>query len=159
MKSLIGLFCMLGICLAVSAAPLPYDPSADAHAVLDRAITEAKGEGKYLLVIFGANWCEDCRELDKAMGGSSAPLLDSRFVAVKIDVGNFNRNLDLAQRYGNPIAKGIPAAVVVTAGDQVVYSTKGGELANARRMGEKGIYDFFVRVVGQYQPLPATPRS
>lgn len=152
MKSLIGLFCLLGVCLAVSALPLPYDATADAHADLDRAISTAKGEGKYLLVVFGANWCEDCRELDKAMRGSSAPLLDSRFVVVKIDVGNFDRNLDLAQRYGNPIAKGIPAAVVVTPEDQLLYSTRGGELANARRMGAKGIYDFFERVVGQYRP-------
>jgi protein disulfide-isomerase len=150
MKTLIGLFCMLGVCLVASAVPLPYDPSADAHAALDRAITEAKGAGKDLLVVFGANWCEDCRDLDKAMRGSSAALIDSRFVVIKIDVGNFNRNLDLAQRYGNPIAKGIPAAVLVTPADQLLYSTRGGELANARRMGEQGIYDFFVRVVGQH---------
>jgi len=152
MKSLIGLFYLLGAGVAASAAPLPYDPAANAHAALDAAVAEAKSEGKYVLVVFGANWCEDCRELDKAMRGSSAPLLDSRFVVVKIDVGNFNRNLDLAQRYGNPIAKGIPAAVVVTPEDQLLYSTRGGELANARRMGAKGIYDFFERVVGQYRP-------
>lgn len=73
------------------------------------------------------------------MHGSSASLIDSRFVVVKIDVGNFNKNLDLANRYGNPIQKGIPAAVVVTPADQVLYSTKAGELADARRMGERGI--------------------
>jgi thioredoxin len=152
MRSLVGLLCTLALCVAASAAPPPYDPTADAPAVLERAITEAKSEDKYLLLVFGANWCEDCRKLDHAMQGSSGPLLASRFVIVKIDVGNFNRNLDLAQRYGNPIANGIPAAVLVTPSDQVVYSTKGGELANARRMGEKGIYDFFARVVGLYRP-------
>jgi protein disulfide-isomerase len=68
-------------------------------------------------------------------------------VVVKIDVGNFNKNLDLANRYGNPIQKGIPAAVVVTPGDQVLYSTKAGELADARRMGQSGIYDFFTKVL------------
>jgi len=41
---------------------------------------------------------------------------------------------------------------VVTPEDQLLYSTRGGELANARRMGAKGIYDFFERVVGQYRP-------
>jgi protein disulfide-isomerase len=152
MKSLIALFCLLGVGAAVSAAPLPYDPAANAHAALDGAVAQARREGKYLLVVFGANWCEDCRRLDQAMRGSSAPLLDSQFVIVKIDVGNFDRNLDLAQRYGNPIAKGIPAAVVVTPEDRLLYSTRGGELANARRMSERGIYDFFERVVRQYRP-------
>ena len=58
------------------------------------------------------------------------------------DVGNFNKNLDLASQYGNPIKKGIPAVVVLSADNNVVYSSKGGELANARRMGDTGIYDF-----------------
>jgi protein disulfide-isomerase len=33
----------------------------------------------------------------------------------------------------------------------VLYSTKAGELANARRMGESGIYDFFSKVVMTHQ--------
>jgi protein disulfide-isomerase len=37
--------------------------------------------------------------------------------------------------------------VVVDADNQLIYSTKGGELANARRMGEPGIYDFLLAKV------------
>jgi protein disulfide-isomerase len=37
---------------------------------------------------------------------------------------------------------GIPAVVVLTADNRIVYSSKGGELANARKMGDTGIYDF-----------------
>jgi protein disulfide-isomerase len=155
MKRLIGLLYLLGAAVAALAAPLPYDPAADAHAALERGIAQARSEGKFLLVVFGANWCEDCRDLDRAMRGTSAPLIGSRFVVVKIDVGNFNRNLDLAQRYGNPIGKGIPAAVVVTPAGQILYSTRGGELADARRMGEQGIYQFFSGVLGPYSGHPA----
>jgi thioredoxin len=147
MKSLIRLLIGVGISLAAAAASLPYDDAADAHAALERGQSEARSQRKDVLVIFGANWCEDCRDLDKAMHGSSASLIDSRFVVVKIDVGNFNKNLDLAKRYGNPIQKGIPAAVLLTPGDQVLYSTKAGELANARRMGDRGIYDFFSKIL------------
>jgi protein disulfide-isomerase len=150
--SLLSLLCALAVTVAASASPLPYDPSADAHVALVNGAAQARSEGKYLLVVFGANWCEDCRDLDKAMRGSSAPLIGSRFVVVKIDVGNFDRNLDLAQRYGNPIAKGIPAAVLITPDEQLLYSTVGGELADARRMGERGIYAFLSRILNQYQP-------
>jgi protein disulfide-isomerase len=147
MKFPIRLLIGIGWSLAVAAAPLPYDDGADAHAALQQGLDEAQTQHKDVLVVFGANWCEDCRDLDVAMHGSSAPLIDSRFVVVKIDVGNFDKNLDLAQRYGNPIQKGIPAAVVVTPDNRVLYSTKAGELANARRMGERGIYDFFSKVL------------
>jgi protein disulfide-isomerase len=69
------------------------------------------------------------------------------FRVVKIDVGNFNRNLALARDYGNPISKGIPAAVVLSSDNQVLYATRAGELADARRMSESGIFDFFRGVV------------
>jgi thioredoxin 1 len=62
-------------------------------------------------------------------------------------VGNFNRNLDVARAYGDPIKKGIPAAVVLSPDAQVLYATRAGELADARRMSESGIHDFFKGVV------------
>jgi thioredoxin 1 len=124
------------------AAPWPYDEKADAAADVQRAIAAAPADHKQVLLVFGANWCEDCRALDKAMHGSSRHLIDSQFEVVKIDVGNFDKNLALADRFGNPIAKGIPAVVVVGAGSKVIYATKDGELANARQMTEQGIYAF-----------------
>ncbi len=139
------LFC-LGLSMAALAAPLPYDEAADPHADLRHALQEAQREHKNVLIIFGANWCEDCRDLDSAMHGSSAQLVQSRFVVVKIDVGNFNRNLDLVRRYGDPIRGGIPAAAVVSSSDQLLYATKRGELANVRRMGADGVYEFLSRV-------------
>jgi thioredoxin 1 len=130
-----------------AAAPLPYDESADAKAVLHQALAQAKMDHVPVLLILGANWCEDCRALDRALHTApNAALMAKKFKVVKVDVGNFNRNLDLAAAYGNPIKKGIPAAVVLSPDNQILYTTKGGELANARHMGEDGIYEFFERV-------------
>ena len=131
----------------VHAAPLPYDETADAKADVQRALSVAKSSGTPVLVIFGANWCADCRALDKALStGKNAELVAREFQVVKVDVGNFDRNLDLARRYGNPIKKGIPAAVVLSPLDEVLYATRLGELADARHMSDTGIYDFFKRV-------------
>jgi protein disulfide-isomerase len=142
---LAALACVLALGAAgtVAGADLPYDEKADAHADLQRALAQAKKENKQVLAVFGANWCKDCRELDKALHGKTAGLVDGKFVVVKIDVGNFDRNTDIANAYGNPIRKGIPAAVLLTADNKVLYATRGGELADARSMGETGIYDFF----------------
>jgi protein disulfide-isomerase len=135
---------------AASAAPQPYDEHADAHAALQQGLEAARASGKDVLVVFGANWCKDCRELDKALHGRTASLIDARFVVVKIDVGNFDKNLDVAKRYGYPIGKGIPAAVVLGRDDQVLYATRAGELADARHMGDDGIYNFFSKVVSEH---------
>ena len=142
-----GLLVFLTVLSTAWAAQPPYDERADPRADLQHALNEAQSQHKDVLLIFGANWCEDCRRLDEAMHGSSAPLIESRFLVVKVDVGNFNRHLDLARQYGDPIRNGIPAAVVLSAADQVLYSTRAGELANARRMGENGIYEFFSKVI------------
>jgi thioredoxin 1 len=130
------------LALAVQAAGLPYDEGADAAADLQRALIAAQANRNEVLLVFGANWCPDCRELDKALNGSSHALIAGRFQVVKIDVGRFDRNLELANHYGNPIKMGIPAVVVLTADNRIVYASKAGELANARRMGETGIYNF-----------------
>ncbi|MBE3028420.1 thioredoxin family protein [Janthinobacterium sp. BJB1] len=140
---------------ATAATPhLPYNAAADAKADVARALAEAKAARVPVLLIFGANWCEDCRALDKALKeGKNAQLMQTEFKVVKVDVGNFDHNLDVAQTYGNPLKKGIPAAVLVSSdNNQVLYATKGGELANARRMSESGIYDFFKQAASVKSP-------
>ena len=69
MKTIVGL--LLGMILSLAALPasLPYDERADAHSALQQGLADAQSQNKDLLIIFGANWCKDCRDLDKAMHG------------------------------------------------------------------------------------------
>jgi len=132
------------VCANAMAAPPPYDESADARAEVRAALVAAKASQVPVLVIFGANWCKDCRALDRALKSpQNAALMQREFKVVKVDVGRFDRNLDLAAAFGNPIRQGIPAAVVLSPDMQVLYATRAGELADARRMSESGIHDFF----------------
>lgn len=147
MNRLAVLVALALLAATVDAAEWPYNEKADAAADVQHALAAAQTDHKKVLLVFGANWCGDCRALDKAMHGSSQSLIEGKFDVVKIDVGNFDKNLDLANRYGNPIEKGIPAVVVLGADSHVIYSTKGGELADARKMGEQGIYDFLSQKV------------
>jgi thioredoxin 1 len=142
--------------LATQAIDGPYDERADAPSDVQQALQAAKSNHRNVLLVFGANWCGDCRVLDKALHGTSQPLVDGKFNVVKIDVGNFDKNLDLSKRYGNPIAKGIPAVVIVSPDNQVIYSTKGGELADARKMGDQGIYDFLAQKVSTTAQVAGT---
>lgn len=146
MKTRLAAWLVGAACAIAVAAPLPYDERADAKAGVQQALSAAAGRRVPVLVILGANWCEDCRALAAAMQrGRNAELIAKGFEVVKVDVGNFDRNLDLAERYGNPIAKGIPAAVILSPAGKVLYATKAGELADARRMSDSGVYVFFKR--------------
>jgi protein disulfide-isomerase len=133
--------------VAATAAETPYNETADAKLDIKRALGQASIANTPVIVVFGANWCGDCQMLNKAMKtGSSAPLLSQDFQIVKVNVGRFDKNLDIAKSYGVPLEKGIPAVVILSNQNQVLYATREGELADARRMGERGIYEFFKRV-------------
>lgn len=149
MKKILALFGLLSlICVTVAAAPpLAYDESADAQAELKQALSQAQTANKNVLLIFGANWCKDCLELDKSIKTQNAALIAEKFVLVKVDVGRFDKNLNIANAYGNPIKKGIPAAALIRADNTLLYATKAGELSDARRMGDQGIADFFQKVM------------
>lgn len=136
------------LCGLAGAEPITaYDETADAQAELSKALSQAQASKKKVLVIFGANWCKDCLELDKSIKGQNEAMIKAKFVLVKIDVGRFDKNLSIANAYGNPIKKGIPAAVVLKADNSLLYATKAGELADARRMGDHGIAEFFQQII------------
>ena len=146
MKMLRLIPCLL-LALTAIAADSPYNETADAKLDIKQALTRAATAKTPVIIVFGANWCGDCKMLDSAMkNGASAPLLSRDFRMVKVNVGHFDKNLDVARSYGVPLQKGIPAVAIVSSGNKVLYVTKEGELANARKMGDSGIYEFFKAV-------------
>ncbi len=95
--------------LPAQALNLPYDEHADAWTQVKKALAAGKRTHKPTLLVFGANWCTDCRALDKSLRNQkNTALIAKHFEVVKIDVGNFDRNLELSQAYGDPIQDGIP---------------------------------------------------
>ena len=154
MKALFTLACFAAVTVA-GAAPLPYDEAANAAADVEQALAVAAATRRPVLLVFGANWCADCRALDAALKTpKNADLISKEFLLVKVDVGNFNRNLALNAQYGNPIKGGIPAAVVLAPTRKVLYATRAGELAGARRMSETGVYDFFRKAASSANAKP-----
>jgi protein disulfide-isomerase len=135
------------LAVGATAADNPYNEHADAKLEIRQALTQAATTKTPIIVVFGANWCGDCKALASAMKkGPSASLLSRDFNIVKVNVGHFDKNLDVAKSYGVPLAKGIPAVVILSIKNEVVYVTKEGELADAEKLGEDGIYEFFKRV-------------
>jgi len=146
MKRLLAIPILL-LGMACHAAGGPYDETADARQDIRQALAQAAKAGVSVMVVFGANWCGDCKVLDMAMkNGASAPFVAREFKVVKVDVGRFDRNVAIAESYGVPLKNGIPAVVILSPANQVLYVTRAGELADARNMGENGIYEFLTKV-------------
>ena len=134
---------------AAAASFVLYDPAADAHAEIDAAVAAAKVDGKRVLIDFGADWCPDCHVLSAYLDGpAGTALVDASFHVVKVDVGEFDRNLDVSKLLGDPIVNGIPAVVVLDGTGSVVGSTTDGGLANARSMSEADV----LALIGTWAP-------
>ena len=116
----------------VATLPRPYNEKADPAQDIAAALKQAATEHKRVLLDFGANWCPDCLVLSMHFDNAQVkPFLDQHFVVVKIDVGKWDKNLEIAKQYGNPIKLGIPAVVVLDEDGKQIASTADGALASA----------------------------
>ena len=118
----------------------PYDENADALDSISKALKIAELENKYVLLQMGGNWCPDCRTLGEYFSRPDIKAwLDDRVILVSVDVGEWNRNLDVVEAYGNPISEGIPALVLLNSENEVLFATLAGELASARSMSKNDL--------------------
>ena len=118
----------------------PYDERVVAGEEIAKALGIAKSDNKYILLQMGGNWCPDCRTLGEYFSRPDIKKwLDERVILVSVDVGEWDRNLDIVEEYGNPISEGIPALVLLNPDNEVIFATLAGELASARNMSKNDL--------------------
>jgi thioredoxin 1 len=129
--------------LQAPAQPNPQLYRADANAAQDihRALATAAKQHKNVLLDFGGNWCIDCHVLENAFHQPRiAPLLNSNYIVVHVDVGKYEKNLDLAKKYHVNLEKGVPSLAVLDAQGKVLYGTS--DFERARMMSEDDVIQF-----------------
>ncbi|HEY1630595.1 MAG TPA: thioredoxin family protein [Rhizomicrobium sp.] len=129
--------------------PYPYDETANADAHVDAALADAKRQHKLAFIDLGGNWCGDCRVLAALMElPEYKRFLDAHYVVVSIDVGRFNKNLQIPARWGiTERMAGVPAVLIVD--PQTNKLLDGGDhlyaLADARHMDPQSIMDWIAQ--------------
>jgi len=145
---LILFFLVIG-CAGQQPTASVYNEKADAHHDIAAAIANAEESKRNIVLIFGANWCGDCRALDAQMHKSElASIIERNFVIVEVDLGREDKNLDLAEQYHVPIKHGIPALAVLNSRGNLLYAMDQGQFADARHMS----YESIKAVFEQWKP-------
>lgn len=125
--------------------PYPYDEHADADAALARARARAAAEHKLLLIDLGGNWCPDCRILAATMQLPEVKaFVDAHYVGVAVDVGRFDKNLQVPARYGiTSRLEGVPSLLIVDPkSDRLLDAGHTAALADARHMSPQALADW-----------------
>jgi thiol:disulfide interchange protein len=94
---------------------------------LDVALKDARTAHKQLMVEFGADWCSDCKQLARDL--QHEPIkncLRESFNVFRVDVGEFNRNLDIASGLGIDIKNGVIPTAVFFPPANAAWTTKVG---------------------------------
>jgi ketosteroid isomerase-like protein len=120
-----------------------YPADVDARKEISEALATAAKSHQRVLLIFGGNWCYDCHVLDEAFHTPEiAPTLNRNFVVAHIDIGEYNKNLDLAKKYEVPLERGVPAAAVLDSDGRLLFTQKNQEFEKAHSLGPDDILAF-----------------
>ena len=123
-----------------------YSAEADPKAQIASALKQASLEHKRVILDFGGDWCGDCQVLDIYFHQSpNLELLDKNFLLVHVDIGRFDKNLDIPEKYNVPLKKGVPALAVLDSDGKLLYSQQSAEFGDMRYMYSTSVTDFLNR--------------
>jgi thiol-disulfide isomerase/thioredoxin len=122
----------------------PYDVDLKAAAAVDAAFARARKNHKRVLIDLGGNWCPDCLVLANLMQlPEMKTFLAAHFEIVAVDVGRFDKNLDIPARFGiTARLEGVPAVIVASPEGKILNRGKITALADARHMTPQSVADW-----------------
>ena len=145
----------LGVGNALAANRQIYPDPGQAKADLAAALKTAASTHKRVLLDFGGDWCGDCQMLDIYFhDATNLPILEANFVLVHVNIGHMDANVEIAEKYGVPLHKGVPALAVLDGNGALLYSQKTGEFEDMRHMESGAVTKFLL----QWKPVEPTAR-
>jgi thioredoxin 1 len=139
---------VLGVFLAATLGVLPLcnsysqensqDHSKSASSLIEAVVEGANRENKLVLLYFGARGCIYCEQLSRVLSLEDIhSILVEHYVELQIDVGEFDKNLDLFSRYMGKKATGIFALAVLGEGGSAMGTITGEEWGES----DQAVYD------------------
>jgi thioredoxin-like negative regulator of GroEL len=121
-----------------------YDPARTASADVDAALSSARTANKRVILVMGANWCHDSKAL---AGWFETPrfkaMLGARYELVYVDVGQKNRNIDIAVRFGIKAIKGTPTVLILSPDGKLLNKKDAPGWRNAASRSADDVFAYF----------------
>jgi thioredoxin 1 len=124
--------------------PSLYDGTDISKDTLDNFITNTLNEEKQSLFLFGANWCPDAQCLDAILRlPTFESYLNEHFSIMRIDVGEYDRNMSLMEPLGLPSQEGIPRVIVLDLKGEPLNLETNDRWRSARQSDPQDIFEYF----------------
>ena len=120
--------------------PLPYNGKVLTYEEVEGFIDKSIDEDKQPILVFGANWCPDCRifsgtiEIPKVKN-----YIDEHFNLLYIDVMRYEINME---KYGVPAEEGVPRVLVFDNNKNLLNSSTTAEWRTDRERNPQDICNF-----------------
>ena len=130
--------------ILITPLPLPYDEKVVDSLQLDEFIDLSISRGKQPVVIFGGNWCPDCRILEGTLAMPTIKkFLQQHYQVMHIDIGRYDRNMELMDHLNIESKKGVPRVVILDLEKNIMNSSTSSEWTTARDRKQQEIYNYF----------------
>ncbi len=124
---------------------------------IETALESSAKDGKKIMLIFGADWCPWCNLLAKYIKeeGKVKTVLEKHYRVVKVDVGKWNANMDLVEKYKVNRKAGIPSLVVLDEKGKWLAFQETGTLEKGKWYDDAKVLNFLGGFLGKHDKTAA----
>lgn len=133
-----------------------YDEKADGEKQIQKAITEAQENNKYVFAMVGGNWCKWCLMFNEFanINQNVKKALEDNFVFIHINYSKANENPKAMKRLGYPERFGFPVFVILNEKGERVHTQNSAYLEKGEGYSEKEVVSFLNNWTKQAVTIP-----
>ena len=128
--------------------PLPYNGEIYSSNDIEAFLVSSISKSKQPIIIFGGNWCPDCRILE---GTLQLPTIKKYMIKhykiMHVDVGRYDKNMNLISYFKIPEEEGVPRVHVFDNKKNILNMNSTQEWRTARDRNKQEIFNYFQSLV------------
>lgn len=157
MKKIVALMFLATITVAGFSQNLVYNPTADAKTDIQKAVAQAKVEGKNVFIQVGGNWCPWCMRFHALSDTTPAikEVLTKNYVVVKVNYSKENKNEAVLAQLDFPQRFGFPVFVILNSEGKLIHTQNSSYLEEGKGYSVEKIVDF----LKGWTPAAIDPKS
>ena len=128
--------------------PLPYNGDIYSENDIEIFLDSSIRKSKQSIIIFGGNWCPDCRILE---GTLLLPTIKKYMIEhyeiMHVDVGRYDKNMNLISYFKIPKEEGVPRVLVFDNKKNILNMESTKEWTTARDRKQQEIFNYFQALV------------